>query len=58
MWYTHLMTDDPKEPADETPMQRALRLKKAAESARNRPGGKLAPSKSIAAGASRPWMKK
>lgn len=53
------MTD--RAPDDETPMQRALRLKKAALDAKagGRPG-KAAPKPStgVAAGASRPWMKR
>lgn len=55
------MTDDPKAPADESPMQRALRLKKAAQASKpDAPGGrgKPRPSTGVAAGASRPWMKK
>lgn len=58
------MTDDPKDapaPPDETPMQRALRLKKAAQAAKaDAPGGrgKPRPSTGVAAGASRPWMKR
>jgi len=55
------MTDDAPapEPSDETPMQRALRLKKAAASARPA-GAKLGPRQSAAlpAGQSKPWMKK
>ena len=50
---------DPKPAGDETPIQRALRLKKAAQDAKPQaPGGKLKPSKNMAAGASRPWMKR
>ena len=55
------MSDDPKPPADETPMQRALRLKKSALDARQTPGGGTPkPRQSAAApsGASKPWMKK
>ena len=54
------MTDRPKD-ADETPIQRALRMKKAALAAKpDTPGGrsKLKPATGMAAGASRPWMKK
>lgn len=59
MCYTPAMTDDPKSPAAETPMQKALRLKKAADASRNVPGAaKASPTKGVAAGASRPWMKK
>ena len=51
------MTDKP--PADETPIQRALRLKKAAQDARNTPSGaREKPNKGMGAGASKPWMKK
>lgn len=55
------MTDEPKTAADETPMQRALRLKKAAQAARADSAGdrgKPRPAAGVAAGASRPWMKK
>jgi len=53
------MTDDPKNEPAETPMQRALRLKKAAQDARTTPGGgKVRPTAGITAGASKPWMKK
>ncbi len=54
------MTDTPKPPADETPIQRALRLKQAALAARGQaPGGdKLKPDKRAPAGASKPWMKR
>ena len=55
------MTEDSK-PADaETPMQRALRLKKAAFDAKPKPpGGKFQPKQSagMAAGASKPAMRK
>jgi hypothetical protein len=52
---------DIKSPTAETPIERALRMKKAAIQARPKPpGGKgqreLAAG--IAAGASKPWMKK
>jgi hypothetical protein len=54
------MSDDA--PADETPMQRALRLKKAAADAKTHApqGGKgqPRPTTNVAAGASRPWMKR
>jgi hypothetical protein len=54
------MTDDPKDPPDETPMQRALRLKKAAQQARPQApgGGKPRAQAGVTAGASRPWMKR
>jgi hypothetical protein len=62
------MTDRPKRDAGETPdaaetpMERALRLKKAALQAKAKPpgGGKISREQSagIAAGASKPWMKK
>jgi hypothetical protein len=56
------MNDRPKDAAAETPMQRALRLKKSAlETKPDAPGAK--PFKrdqvaGVAAGASKPWMKK
>jgi len=55
------MDDRPKDPA-ETPIERALRMKKAALQAKSKPpgGGKarLAPAAGIASGVSKPWMKK
>ena len=55
------MADDPS-PADETPIQRALRLKRAAQDARPQPprGGRFQREQAanIAAGKSKPWMKK
>src|SRR5438552_3694676 len=49
-------------PAAETPMQRALRLKKAAVDAKPKPPGRdkalRAQASGVAAGASKPWMKK
>ncbi|RRN62450.1 hypothetical protein [Caulobacter sp. 602-1] len=52
----------PEAPLDETPMQRALRLKQAALDARPKAprGGKFQRQQSarIAAGDSKPWMKK
>lgn len=53
------MTDHPKPDPDETPIQRALRLKTAALAQRTTPGaGKPRPDKHAPAGASKPWMKK
>jgi hypothetical protein len=56
------MSDRPKDAADETPMQRALRLKKAArETKPDAPGRNDVKRKQVAgvrAGASQPWMKK
>ncbi|WP_293459053.1 hypothetical protein [Phenylobacterium sp.] len=54
------MTDDPKSDDAETPMQRALRLKKAAQAAKSGPPGrgKLRPDAGPGAGASKPWMKR
>jgi len=53
------MTDDPK---PETPIQRALRLKKAAQDAKPQPprGGRFQREQSAgeAAGKSKPWMKR
>ena len=61
-------TDQPRDPAAgddapvESPVQRALRLKKAAIDARAKPprGGRFQREQSarIAAGSSKPWMKK
>ena len=56
------MSDRPEVPAAETPMQRALRMKKAALEAK--PGAPAAAdlkrrnAAGVAAGASKPWMKK
>jgi len=56
------MSNPNDEPAGETAMQRALRLKKMALEARPKApgGGKLRPrdASGMAAGASKPWMKK
>jgi hypothetical protein len=55
------MTDGSEPPADETPMQRALRLKKASMQAKPKPpgaGGQKRPETGMGAGASRPWMKR
>ena len=56
------MSDQPEEPATETAMQRALRLKKAALDARRKApdAGKFSPraASGMSAGASKPWMKK
>lgn len=49
------------EPADETPLKRALRLKQAAQGAKAPPpGAGKGPERSagVAAGASKPWMKR
>jgi hypothetical protein len=55
------MTDQPDVP-DETPIQKALRLKRASEAARAQPprGGKFQREQAagIAAGKSKPWMKR
>ena len=55
-------TPPPEGPLDETPIQRALRLKQAALDARPKPprGGKFQRQRAagIAAGDSKPWMKK
>jgi hypothetical protein len=55
--------DDDAGPAGETPIQRALRLKKAAQAARAAPGGGRKGDAERAAAArssakSKPWMKK
>jgi hypothetical protein len=54
------MTEDPKTGGDETPMQRALRLKKAAQQAKAGPpgGGKPRPDARMTTGASKPWLKR
>ena len=56
------MKDRPKDPAAETPIQRALRMKKAALDARPEAPAAVSPRRGnvagIAAGASKPWMKK
>jgi hypothetical protein len=53
-------TDDPQAPADETPIQRALRLKQANIDAREKPprGGRFQREQAarIATGKSKPWM--
>jgi hypothetical protein len=54
-------TDAPESGAPETPMARALRMKKAALDAKPKPPGGKAPREpaaGIAAGASKPWMKR
>ena len=57
-----LMSDHPKSAAADTPMERALRMKKAAIQAKPKPpgGGKVQRERAagIAPGASKPWMKK
>ncbi len=54
------MSEHPKDPAEETPIERALRMKKAKLDARPTPpgGGKsqLKPTAGVAAGSSKPWM--
>jgi len=56
------MNDHPEDPSTETPMQRALRLKKAAQAAKpKRPGAETAhrrQSAAMTAGASKPAMRK
>jgi hypothetical protein len=56
------MNDRPEDPSDETPMQRALRLKKAALATKpKRPGAETAhrrQSAAMASGASKPAMRK
>ena len=54
------MSDHPKDDPAETPMERALRLKKAALEAKPRHpgGGKLRPEQGVSSGASKPWMKR
>ena len=53
--------DEPPRDPDETPMQRALRLKKAAQEARSKGPGSAKVQRGSAAmpvGKSKPWMKK
>ena len=55
------MTENPKNTASESPIERALRLKKAAAEAKPKPpGGKMHRKQSagMAAGASKPAMRK
>lgn len=55
--YTAPMTD----PTDETPIERALRLRKAQLAARQRPSGEKTGRRDSAAarpGSNKPWMKK
>ncbi|WP_333587347.1 hypothetical protein [Phenylobacterium sp.] len=50
---------DPEAPPGETPMQRALRLKKAAQAARSQPPGGRSPrdpAGARSAARSKPWM--
>lgn len=52
---------DPQDPTDESPMQRALRMKKTALQARPKaPDARTSPraASGMAAGVSKPWMKK
>ena len=52
---------DRSDPADETPLKRALRLKQEALQSKPRPpgsGGERQPAAGVSAGASRPWMKR
>lgn len=54
-------SDPAKDPAAETPMQRALRLKTAAREAKNTPaGGRLTATTTQRQplGASKPWLKR
>ena len=55
------MSERTKPDLPETPMQRALRMKKAAADSRPQPPGGGKPQRGqagVAAGASKPWMKK
>jgi hypothetical protein len=56
------MDDRPKSAGAETPMERALRMKKAAIQTKPKPPGagkgQRERAAGIAAGASKPWMKK
>jgi hypothetical protein len=56
------MSDRLKDSAPETPMERALRMKKAALDAKPKPPGRgkyrWEQTAGVAVGASKPWMKK
>jgi hypothetical protein len=56
------MDDHPEPGSDENPLERALRLKKAAIQAKSKPpgGGRSRPDAAagVAAGLSKPWMKR
>ncbi len=56
------MDDRPKPASDESPLERALRLKKAAIQAKSKPPGgggtRPDPAAGVAAGVSKPWMKR
>jgi hypothetical protein len=54
------MDDAPKDDPPETPMQRALRLKTAAQAAKAPPPGRSAPrpTAGMTPGASKPWLKR
>jgi hypothetical protein len=55
------MNDRPKSAAAETPMERALRLKKAAMRAKPKPPGRGKGERAqagVTTGASKPWVKK
>jgi hypothetical protein len=55
------MSDQPEDDPAETPMQRALRMKKAALDAKRKapePGFKREQTARMPAGASKPWMKR
>jgi hypothetical protein len=55
------MSDQPEDDSEETPMQRALRMKKAALDAKPKAPGsgfKREQAARMPAGASKPWMKR
>jgi hypothetical protein len=54
------MADRPEDPPAESPMQRALRLRKAAMASKPKPGAAFDAKRTsrMAPGASKPWMKK
>jgi len=55
------MSDDPEHAGDETPIARALRMKKAAQEAKPKTPGagfKREQTARMPAGASKPWMKR
>ncbi|HSV04007.1 MAG TPA: hypothetical protein VLI41_12460 [Phenylobacterium sp.] len=56
------MPDDPEDPPAESPIQRALRMRRAALASKPPVSGRAAlnrkPTSQIRAGASKPWVKK
>lgn len=54
------MSDRPEDPPSESPIQRALRMRKTAMARKPRPpgGGKPKQAPGMSAGASKPWVKR